>query len=85
MQFAPTKVFMISNTDLYQYYIEYQWEWNIASRVGHCHAWDKSICPKLCWDNEFGEITTFYVFIILLPYLIHDKPICKKKKQKKTT
>ena len=37
MQFAPTKVFMISNTDLYQYYIEYQWEWNIAPRVGQIY------------------------------------------------
>ena len=68
MQFAPTKVFMISNTDLYQYYIEYQWEWNIASRVGHVTRGTNLLGPKLWWDNEFGEIITFYVFIILLPY-----------------
>ena len=44
------------------------------------HAWDKSISPKLCWDNELDEIITFYFFIILIPFLIDGRPICKKKK-----
>ena len=50
------------------------------SRVGQRHAWDKSISPKLCWDNELDEIITFYFFIILIPFLIDGRPICKKKK-----
>ena len=50
------------------------------SRVGQRHAWDKSISPKLCWDNELDEIITFYFFIILIPFLIDGRPICKKIK-----
>ena len=28
------------------------------------HAWDKSTSPKLCWDNELGEIITFNFFSV---------------------
>ena len=47
---------------------------------GQRHAWDKSISPKLCWDNELDEIINLKFFMILISFSIDGRPICKKIK-----
>ena len=50
-----------------------------VSRVGHCHMWDKLSVFETLPGYELAKRRTFLIHVILMPTLISDKPICKKK------